>query len=62
MAESSDKKTRPTLYLAEFEKPDDIVHAAEQVRDKGYKNWDDLRGKTIWNGPPRGAALTNALR
>lgn len=28
--------------------------------NKGYKNWDDLRGKTIWNGPPRGAALTNA--
>lgn len=27
---------------------------------KGYKTWEDLRGKTIWNGPPRGAALTNA--
>lgn len=27
---------------------------------KGYKSWADLRGKTIWNGPPRGAALTNA--
>lgn len=40
MAESSDKKKRPTLFLAEFEKPDDIVHAAEQVRDKGYKSWD----------------------
>ncbi|MEZ5651974.1 MAG: TAXI family TRAP transporter solute-binding subunit [Burkholderiaceae bacterium] len=28
--------------------------------NKGYTTWDDLRGKTIWNGPPRGAALTNA--
>ncbi len=24
------------------------------------KGWDDLEGKTIYNGPPRGAALTNA--
>lgn len=23
-------------------------------------SWDDLKGKTIFNGPPRGAALTNA--
>ena len=28
--------------------------------NKGYKSWEDLRDKTIWNGPPRGAALTNA--
>ncbi|MEZ5661257.1 MAG: TAXI family TRAP transporter solute-binding subunit [Burkholderiaceae bacterium] len=28
--------------------------------NKGYQSWEDLRGKTIWNGPPRGAALTNA--
>ncbi len=28
--------------------------------NKGYKNWDDLKSKVIWNGPPRGAALTNA--
>ncbi len=26
----------------------------------GLKGWDDLEGKTIYNGPPRGAALTNA--
>ncbi|MEO1550689.1 MAG: TAXI family TRAP transporter solute-binding subunit [Pseudomonadota bacterium] len=26
----------------------------------GIGGWDDLEGKTIYNGPPRGAALTNA--
>ena len=26
----------------------------------GVKGWDDLEGRTIYNGPPRGAALTNA--
>lgn len=36
----SGKNTRPTLYLAEFETPDDIVAAAEKVRDRGYKHWD----------------------
>ena len=28
--------------------------------NKGWKSWEDFRGKTIWNGPPRGAALNNA--
>lgn len=27
---------------------------------KGIKGWDDLEGKKIYNGPPRGGALTNA--
>ena len=27
---------------------------------KNLGGWDDLEGKTIFNGPPRGAALTNA--
>ena len=27
---------------------------------KGFKGWGDLKGKTVYNGPPRGAALTNA--
>lgn len=27
---------------------------------KGLGGWDDLEGKAIYNGPPRGAALTNA--
>ena len=27
---------------------------------KGLKGWGDLEGKTIYNGPPRGAAVTNA--
>ena len=26
----------------------------------GLGGWDDIKGKTIFNGPPRGAALTNA--
>ena len=26
----------------------------------GISGWDDIAGKTIFNGPPRGAALTNA--
>ena len=31
---------RPVLYLAEFNSTKDIVHAAEKVRDAGYKRWD----------------------
>lgn len=27
---------------------------------KGVKGWDDLKGRKIYNGPPRGGALTNA--
>ena len=27
---------------------------------KGISGWDDLEGRTIYNGPPRGGALTNA--
>jgi hypothetical protein len=34
------KKTRPAVLLAEFDSPDATVHAAEKVRDAGYKNWD----------------------
>jgi hypothetical protein len=33
-------KKRPVLYLAEFDTPDAIVHAAEKVRDAGYEKWD----------------------
>jgi TRAP-type uncharacterized transport system substrate-binding protein len=29
-------------------------------QSKGYKGWEDLKGKTVWNGPPSGAALVNA--
>ncbi|HJO87142.1 MAG TPA: hypothetical protein QF359_09290, partial [Rhodospirillales bacterium] len=28
--------------------------------NKGWTSWADFKGKTIWNGPPRGAALNNA--
>jgi hypothetical protein len=27
-------------FLAEFETPADVMHAAEKVRDAGYKRWD----------------------
>lgn len=33
-------ETRPALYLAEYESPDDLAHAAEAIRDAGYENWD----------------------
>jgi hypothetical protein len=33
-------KKRPVLYLAEFDTPDSIIHAAESVRDAGYEKWD----------------------
>lgn len=29
-------------------------------QSKGYTGWQDLKGKTVWNGPPSGAALVNA--
>jgi hypothetical protein len=33
-------KKRPALLLAEFDKPDGVLHAAEKVRDAGYDKWD----------------------
>ncbi|HVZ33410.1 MAG TPA: DUF3341 domain-containing protein [Polyangiaceae bacterium] len=33
-------KARPALVLAEFDDPNALLHAAERVRDAGYKNWD----------------------
>lgn len=30
------------------------------LESEGIDSWDDLRGKEVWNGPPRGAALVNA--
>lgn len=32
--------SKPYGLLAEFDKPADVMHAAEQVRDAGYKVWD----------------------
>ena len=32
--------SRPYGLVAEFEKPADAMHAAEQVRDAGYQRWD----------------------
>jgi len=36
------------------------VFALYAYNSKGLNGWDDLKGRTIYNGPPRGAALTNA--
>jgi TRAP-type uncharacterized transport system substrate-binding protein len=36
------------------------IFALYAYDSKGLKGWDDLEGKTIYNGPPRGAAVTNA--
>ena len=33
-------ESRPLLYLAEYETPADVMHAAEKVRDAGYAKWD----------------------
>lgn len=33
-------KPRPALYLAEFGTTADVLHAAEKVRDAGFKKWD----------------------
>ncbi len=34
------RRKRPVLYLAEFETPGKVMHAAEAVRDAGYQRWD----------------------
>jgi len=31
---------RPALFLAEFESTGEVLHAAEKVRDAGYRRWD----------------------
>src|SRR5271167_4776632 len=31
---------KPYGLIAEFEKPADIIHAAERVRDAGFRRWD----------------------
>lgn len=36
------------------------IFALYAYDSKDLKGWSDLEGKTIYNGPPRGAALTNA--
>jgi Protein of unknown function (DUF3341) len=40
MTSASADSTRPVLLLAEFETPDQIIAAAERVRDAGYEHWD----------------------
>jgi len=36
------------------------IFALYAYESAGVKGWDDLKGRTILNGPPRGAAVTNA--
>ena len=36
------------------------IFALYAFDSKGLKGWGDLEGKAIYNGPPRGAALSNA--
>ena len=36
------------------------IFALYAYDSKGLKGWGDLEGKTIYNGPPRGAAVANA--
>ena len=36
------------------------IFALYAFDSKGISGWDGLEGKTIYNGPPRGAAVTNA--
>ena len=38
--ESAPVEARPLIYLAEYDSPADVMHAAEAVRDAGYKRWD----------------------
>lgn len=38
--EHADADKKPALFLAEFDTPDAIIHAAEKVRDAGYTKWD----------------------
>jgi hypothetical protein len=39
-AKVSEQRIAPTVILAEFETAGDVLHAAEKVRDAGYKRWD----------------------
>jgi hypothetical protein len=36
------KTVTPYGVIAEFETPADIMHAAEKVRDAGFRRWDVL--------------------
>lgn len=38
--DSETVERKPALYLAEYDTPDALSHAAEKVRDAGYTKWD----------------------
>lgn len=37
---TASKRSKPALYLAEYETTADVVHAAEKLRDAGYTKFD----------------------
>lgn len=37
---SSNDNKAPVMALAEFDTVDEVMHAAEKVRDRGYRSWD----------------------
>ena len=40
MSSPDDSSKQPFAYVAEFESASDLYHAAEEVRDAGFKKWD----------------------
>ena len=40
MSPAGSTSSRPVLLLAEFETPDQIIGAAQRVRNAGYRKWD----------------------
>ena len=36
----AEKRSKTFGVLAEFASPADVTHAAEKVRDRGFKKWD----------------------
>jgi hypothetical protein len=50
----------PFAIMAEFETPADIMHAAEKVRDSGYRHWDVFTPFPI-HGMDRAMGLKNSI-
>jgi hypothetical protein len=52
MKEGTTDAGRPYAIMAEFDTPGGILHAAEKVRDAGFRNWDVFTPFpfTAWTG------------
>ena len=50
---------KPYALLAEFETPADILHAAEKVRDAGFRNWDTFTPFPV-HGMDRAMGMKNS--